>query len=148
MLAHGQARTSGNTIRKVYLCRANTTLLRPGDLLFFYMSKDERFAASQSITTVGVVEQVINVSAADDLIRHTAKRSVFSADDLRAMEASRLSPVKVIDFVLVGHIQPSVRLDALVATNVFVGRPPQSIAQLPENRYTKLKSYIKLGFEI
>jgi hypothetical protein len=56
ILAHGQERTPGNTIRKVYLCRAKTTLLRPGDILFFYMSKDESYAASQSITTVGVAE--------------------------------------------------------------------------------------------
>jgi hypothetical protein len=41
MLAHGSARTPGNTIRKVYLCRAKNTRLRPGDLVFFYMSKDE-----------------------------------------------------------------------------------------------------------
>ncbi|HUO00342.1 MAG TPA: hypothetical protein VMU69_29445 [Bradyrhizobium sp.] len=58
MLAHGSASTPGNTIRKVYLCRAKITRLRPGDLVFFYMSKDEAYSSSQSITTVGVVEQV------------------------------------------------------------------------------------------
>jgi hypothetical protein len=52
----------------------------PGDVLFFYMSKDESYAATQSITTIGIAEQVINVSTVDDLVRHTAKRSVFSAD--------------------------------------------------------------------
>src|ERR1700730_15408199 len=62
ILAHGQERTPGNTIRKVYLCRAKTTRIRPGDLLLFYMSKDDRYAASQSITTVGVVEQVMTSS--------------------------------------------------------------------------------------
>ena len=76
ILAHGQERTPGNTIRKVYLCRAKITRLRPGDLLLFYMSKDVRYAASRSITTVGIVEQVIDVTTVDDLIR-TAKRSVF-----------------------------------------------------------------------
>ena len=48
----GQERTPGNTIRKVYLCRAKITRLRPGDVLFFYVSKDERYEASQSITTI------------------------------------------------------------------------------------------------
>ena len=50
-----QERVPGNTIRKVYLCRAQSKGLRPGDLLFFYLSKDDRLDASQSITTVGVV---------------------------------------------------------------------------------------------
>ena len=100
MLAHGSVRTPGNTIRKVYLCRAKITLLRPGDLVFFYMSKDEAYVASQSITTVGVVEQVANVTSAEELLKQTAKRSVFSAEDLSGMAPSPASPVKMIDFLL------------------------------------------------
>lgn len=148
ILAHGQERTPGNTIRKVYLCRAKITRIRPGDVLFFYMSKDDNYAASQSITTVGIAEQVIDVTKADDLIRLTAKRSVFSAEDMRGMDASTDSPVKMIDFLLVGHIQPSVRVDTLVAKGVFSKRPPQSIAQLTEARYADLKPYVQLGFEL
>jgi hypothetical protein len=52
------------------------------------MSNDDSYAYSQSITTVGIVERVIDVSAADDLIRHTAKRSVFTAEHLRAMSGT------------------------------------------------------------
>ena len=148
ILAHGQERTPGNTIRKVYLCRAKTTRLRPGDLLLFYMSKDDRYAASQSITTVGVVEQVIDVSTVDDLIRHTAKRSVFSADDLSGMNPSVNSAVKTIDFLLAGHIEPPVRLDALIRDGVFSSRPPQSIAELTEERYVRLKPLIQLGYKL
>jgi hypothetical protein len=148
ILAHGQERTPGNTIRKVYLCRAKIKRLRPGDLLFFYMSKDARYAASQSITTVGIVEQVIDVTTEDDLIKHTAKRSVFSAEDLHEMKPSVISPLKVIDFLLVGHIEPSVRLDTLVHMRVFSNRPPQSIASMTERQYAKLKPHIQLGFEL
>ncbi len=97
------------------------------------MSKDQAYAASQSITTVGVVEQVANVTAAEELIRQTAKRSVFSAQDLTGMEPSPPSPVKMIDFLLVGHSQPSVPLATLVSTGIFTGRPPQSIAELSED---------------
>ena len=148
MLAHGSARTPGNTIRKVYLCRAKITRLRPGDLVFFYMSKDEAYAASQSITTVGVVEQVANVTSAEELIKQTAKRSVFSAKDLSGMAPSSVSPVKMIDFLLVGHSQPSVPLATLVAAGIFHGRPPQSIAELSEERYAVLKALLQLGFDI
>jgi GNAT superfamily N-acetyltransferase len=147
ILAHGQERTPGNTIRKVYLCRAKIKRLRRGDLLLFYMSKDDHYAASQSITTVGIVEQVIDVTTPEDLIRHTAKRSVFSSDDLHGMKPSASSPVKVIDFLLVGHIDPAVRLNALVDIGVFSNRPPQSIAELTEVPYAQLKPHIRLGFE-
>jgi len=148
MLAHGPARTPGNTIRKVYLCRSNNTRLRQGDMLLFYMSKDQRYAASQSITTAGVVEQVSNVTVAEELIRKTAKRSVFSAEDLIRMQPSGLSPVKMIDFLLVGHSYPSVSLETLISTRIFSGRPPQSIAELSQEQYAALKPLLHLGFEI
>jgi GNAT superfamily N-acetyltransferase len=144
----GQERTPGNTIRKVYLCRAKTARLRPGDLLFFYMSKDIGYRASQSITTAGIVEQVTDVSSADDLIRQTAKRSVFTAEDLRAMMSLANSRVKMIDFLLVGHIDPPIPLDTLIAKDVFSNRPPQSIAELTEDRYAALKPLIQLGFDL
>ncbi len=38
----------------------------------------------------------------------------FSAEDLTAMVPSPLSPVKMIDFLLVGHSQPSVPLSVLM----------------------------------
>lgn len=139
MLPRGSARTPGNTIREVYLCRANITRLRPGDLIFFCMSKDQAYAVSQSMTTVGVVEQVANVAS---------KRSVFSARDLTGMAPSPASPVKMIDFLLVGHSQPSVPLAALVTTRIFNGRPRQSIAELSEDRYAALKALLQLGFDV
>jgi GNAT superfamily N-acetyltransferase len=148
VLPRGSERTPGNTIRKVYLCRSKITRLRPGDLLFFYMSKDDSYTASQSITTVGIVEQVAEGLSADDLIRHTAKRSVFTAEDLRAMNPSVNSPVKMIDFLLVGHLESPVSLSVLVANNVFSSQPPQSISELSEHKYATFKPYVKLGFVI
>jgi hypothetical protein len=148
ILSRGGSRTPGNTIRKVYLCRAKTTRIRPGDILFFYMSKDDRFAATQSITTVSIAEQVINVSNTEDLIRLTAKRSVFSAEEMAAMDATPSHPVKVIDFLLVGHVQPPVQLATLLSSGVFSNRPPQSIAQFSEERHQSLKPFISLGFEL
>jgi hypothetical protein len=147
MLSHGQERTPGNTIRKVYLCRAKTTRLRPGDVLFFYMSKDERYEASQSITTIGIVEQVIDLVSGDDLVRLTAKRSVFSAEELWSLKPSKSSPVKMIDFLLIGHSRPPIPLNTLVTERIFSCRPPQSITELPSERHRKLKPYIRLGFD-
>lgn len=148
MLDRRSDRTPGNTIRKVYLCRAKITKLRPGDLLFFYMSKDEAYAFTQAITTVGIVEQVYHATATDDLIRFTAKRSVFTEADLIGWGASPQRPVKVIDFLLVGHIAEPAELDVLIKLGVFNGSPPQSIAEMDAARYAAFRPNIKLGFDL
>ena len=139
-------RLPGNTIRKVYLCRAKTNQIAPGDILFFYMSKDPRFAASQSITTVAIAEQASLASSTEDLVHLTAKRSVFSAEELEGFKATPDNPVKVIDFLLVGHAEHPIELDALLEAGVFSNRPPQSIASLSESRYRALKPLLRLGF--
>jgi hypothetical protein len=141
-------RTPGNTIRKVYLCRSPNTNLRPGDIILFYQSKDEDFANSQSITTLGVVEDVSEFTELDALSRHIARRSVFSMDDLKAMIEESSQPVKVIDFLLVGHSDPPVRLRELTASGVFRCRPSQSIAIISDEAYERLKRMLQLGFKI
>lgn len=139
-------RTPGNTIRKVYLCRSKITRLRPGSIVLFYMSKGEGFALSQSITTVGVVEQVRQATSGEDLLRWTGKRSVFSEVDLHEWSPTTASPVKVIDFLLAGHVEPAIGLDALVSQGIFNGRPPQSISEIDSQRYILLRNQIRLGF--
>ena len=64
------------------------------------------------------------------------------------MAPSPVSRVKMIDFLLVGHSQPSVPLAILVSAGIFNGRPPQSIAELSEERYAALKALLQLGFDI
>jgi hypothetical protein len=142
---HGD-RTPGNTIRKVYLCRARTSMINPGDILLFYMSKDEELAASQSITTLAIVEQVNDIAEVDELIKHSAKRSVYSADEMRKMNPGGASPVKVIDFLLVGHTQPTVGLARLQALRVFGKHPYQSITMLSEEQYQALRGDLEIGF--
>jgi len=147
ILNRRDTRLPGNTIRKVYLCRAKTNQIAPGHILFFYMSKDPRFAASQSITTVAIAEQISLAFSTEDLVHLTAKRSVFSAEELEGFNASLDNPVKVIDFLLVGHAEHPIELDALVKAGVFSNRPPQSIARVSEKQYQALKPLLRLGFE-
>jgi ribosomal protein S18 acetylase RimI-like enzyme len=142
----GDERLPGNTIRKVYLCRARTQRVRAGDILFFYMSKDEGYVASQSITTVAIAEQMTLVSSTEDLVRLTAKRSVFSAEDLERWRATTDDPVKAVDFLLIGHVDPPTPLTKLLDKGVLAG-PPQSIIRLSEDRYRALKPLLRLGFD-
>ncbi|MBP7702192.1 MAG: GNAT family N-acetyltransferase [Phenylobacterium sp.] len=147
LLSTGGERTPGNTIRKVYLCRAKSAAIRPGDVLVFYQSKAEGLLASQAITSLGVVERVSQTADLEELIRLTAKRSVFSETELRAMISAKATPVRVIDFLLVGHLEPPVPLATLVAEGVFNGRPPQSICALPPDRFAPIRARLDLGFQ-
>jgi hypothetical protein len=141
-------RRPGNTIRKVYLCRASSQQLRPGSVVLFYRSSSPGYVASQSITSVGVVEAVHRAESLDDLIRLTGKRSVYSEAKLAAFKATTQRPVKVIDFLLVGHIEPAIKLDDLKNSGVFRGAPPQSISSLTEKRFEPVRERMKFGFDV
>lgn len=142
------ARIPGNTIRKVYLCRAQITSITPGDILLFYHSKAANLAASQSVTSVGVVERISQTHEIEELIRLTAKRSVFSERELCEWIDESPSPVKVIDFLLVGHLTPPVPLETLNTEGVFNGRPPQSITVLNQERFAPIRRRLQLGFDV
>lgn len=143
-----ERRTPGNTIRKVYLCRAPTSRLKPGSILLFYRSRSHGYLASQSVTSVGVVETVTTARGLEDLIRITAKRSVYSEDQLAAFRASNARPVKVIDFLLIGHLDPPMKLADLNREGVFTGHPPQSICYLPPPRFRAVRQRMSLGFAV
>ena len=83
----------------------------------------------------------------DDLVHLTAKRSVFSAAELEGFNATPDNPMKVIDFLLVGHAEHPISLDVLLDKGVFSGRPPQSICESLEERYQALKPLLRLGFD-
>jgi ribosomal protein S18 acetylase RimI-like enzyme len=145
---HSTDRTPGNTIRKVYLCRAKASRLKAGDLLLFYMSKDERLRRSQSITSLGVVEQVSEAKSTADLVRLTAKRSVFDVRELEQWAAASGAPVKVIDFLLVAHLAEPLLLPRLLEWGIFSNRPPQSVAAIPERKYAILRKHLDVGFSL
>jgi ribosomal protein S18 acetylase RimI-like enzyme len=142
-----QERTPGNTIRKVYLCRAKAGDFKAGDLLFFYESRSKDFLASQSITSVGVLEAVNITRDYDELVRLTAKRSVFSETELKGLLAESDTPLKVLDFLLVGHYDPPIPLQELVKMRVL-SKPPQSIARIAHDKAVALLARLALGFEV
>jgi hypothetical protein len=141
-------RRPGNTIRKVYLCRAMTQRLRAGSVVLFYRSSSPGYVASQSITSVGVVEAMHQAESLDDLVRLTAKRSVYSEAKLAAFEATSQRPVKVIDFLLVGHIDPTIKLTELLEMGVFNRKPPRSISQLSDTKFEPVRNRMAFGFAV
>lgn len=133
----------GNTIKKVYICHAATNQLKAGDLLFFYMLKSKSYG-SQSLTSVGVVESVRATYEVDEVRRWTAKRSVFSDTELGSWVMGP-RPLKVIDFLLIGHLEPIIPLSLLNDESVLIGWP-QSITGLSPAAYRNLKPLLNLGF--
>jgi ribosomal protein S18 acetylase RimI-like enzyme len=73
----GGPKRPGNTIRKVYLCRAQSSLGPPGSLLVFYKGKSVD-APSQALTAVGIFEELTIAESTKDLMLLTGGRSVYS----------------------------------------------------------------------
>ena len=135
-------RTPGNTIRKVYLCRARTHRLQPGDILAFYLSKDTQFKNYQSITTLGVVDGVAEATTLDEVVRATAKRSVFSLNEIEKLVNERPTPLKIIDFLLVSHLENPIGLEKLKALGAVRG-PPQTIIECKNSARVQLHEELR-----
>lgn len=140
-------RTPGNTIRKVYLCRAQANILQRGAILLFYRGKSDR-GLSQAMTTVGIFESMTLAKSTEELMRLAGSRSVYSEQQLRGWNAKRGRPVKVINFLLCGHIDPPLGLSELTYEQIFKGHPPQSIWQLDHSIFERLKDRLNLGFDL
>lgn len=137
----------GNTIRKVYLCRAQANIEEPGSLLFFYKSRSKS-PPSQAITTVGIFEDMAMAKSTNELRMLAGGRSVYSDSDITEWVATSAKPVKVINFLLGGYVEPPIYLDELVRLGVFKKHPPQSIFKLEEQKKQALLKRATLGFDI
>lgn len=137
----------GNTIRKVYLCRAPAQLTQPGALLFFYKGKSGS-QPSQAITTVGVFEEMKLAHSTEELRRLAGGRSVYSDTQLRKLAATQSRPVKVINFLLAAHLEPPMQLAALKSSSVFAKHPPQSIKNLLPAQQMSVLDRGAFGFAI
>lgn len=137
----------GNTIRKVYLCRAQSKLGPAGSLLFFYKSTSKN-PPSQAITALGVLESVTLAESTKDLMQLTGGRSVYSEEQLDEWEATSEHPVKVINYLLVSYIDPAVSIDELRTMGVIKGHPQQSIYKLSHELIDGLVERANLEFEV
>ena len=137
----GMERTPGNTIRKVYLCKARVKNVNPGDILLFYLSGNQ--IGSGYVRTVGVVESYREINDGENLLRATGRRSVYSADEQRTMVKE--SPVKVLDFLVVGHLKDPISLALLNAIGAMNG-VPQSIRPVNKAAYDELCIHDNLDY--
>ncbi len=138
----------GNTIRKVYLCRAQSQLGSPGSVLFFYKGASNE-PPSQSITAIGLLEEVTLANSTRELMLKTGGRSVYSESALAAWEATPERRVKVINYLLVAYIEPPISLDELKNMGVVKGAsPPQSIYEIRGEILAKMLARLNLSFAV
>lgn len=138
---HG-SKIPGNTIRKVYVCHAQTNSIQLGDILLFFHLKDCNSLDSQCLITVGIVDGFDITNKNDELLRLTAKRSVFNQDELENFTQGETKKVKVINFLLAGHIIPSIPNSKM--ESIGIKGPYQSIRGINHTLYTQLESEIRL----
>lgn len=134
-------RTPGNTIRKVYLCKAQMRRVNPGDVLLFYLSGEE--IGSGSVRTIGIVEEYREIRDPEDLLRATGRRSVYSVDEQLAMLEE--SPIKVLDFLVIGHLRNPLSLALLNSMGAIKGAP-QSIRTVARAAYDQLHIHENLDY--
>ncbi|AWM01540.1 GNAT family N-acetyltransferase [Bradyrhizobium amphicarpaeae] len=141
----GSPKRPGNTIRKVYLCRAQSNLGPAGSLLFFYKGKSIS-QPSQALTAVGVFEEVSAAASTKELMQLTGGRSVYSEIELNDWRAAAERKVKVINYLLAGYIDPPIELTELQDFGIIKGHPPQSIFELSRAHLDVLLPRLNLGF--
>lgn len=138
----------GNTIRKVYLCRAPSNLGPAGSILFFYKGKSND-PPSQAITALGILDEVTLARSTKELMIKTGGRSVYSESQLSNWQASDARPVKVINYLLVSYIKPPINIPELRKIGIISGKhPPQSIYSISQEKLKLLIARSNLGFEI
>lgn len=141
----GGPKRPGNTIRKVYLCRAQSNLGPAGSLLLFYKGKSKN-SPSQALTAVGIFEQISSAESTRELMLLTGGRSVYSETQLSEWNATSFRPVKVINYLLTAYIEPAIPLRELRQIGIIPGHPPQSIFELARAHLSALLQRFALGF--
>ncbi len=136
LLEHvGEFIIEGNSIKKAYLSHSRIRQFKPGDILLFYLTKDQQTFDRQIVTSLGVIEEVrVGLTGTDEIIRFVGKRSVYTRDEI---ESSQM-PMTVILFRHHFHLKNPLKLTTLLASGIFNG-PPQSIMQISDEKYNVVK---------
>lgn len=119
----------GNSIKKAYLSHTRNKQIAPGDIVFFYRSRDLKM-----VTSMGVIETVHrDLDAADGILKIVGKRTVYSRDEIEGMP----KPLTVIMFRHHLHVKNPVSYKRLKELGILTFAP-QSITKISEENYSNL----------
>jgi len=127
--------SAGNAIKLAYLCHAQMSDIRPGDVLMFYRSEDTR-----AITSIGIVEETMDSTIADHIAQLVNKRTVYEYKEIEQMAKKR---TKVILFRLATHLDQNVKYDWLLSNGVVNGNI-QTIRKINHESFKKIISTYKV----
>ncbi|MBW4581178.1 MAG: GNAT family N-acetyltransferase [Tildeniella nuda ZEHNDER 1965/U140] len=121
----------GNGLRKAYLCHSSIRRICPGDILFFYRSRENR-----GISAYGVVENIIISKNSTGVARSVGKRTVYRFHEIEKMCSKE---VLVILFRLSYILIQPISIQTLIQKGILK-TAPQSITTLSEEAKQWLKT--------
>lgn len=121
-----EASPFGNAIRKAYLSASPIRRLNKADILLFYVSENY-----QVLLAAGIVEQILVSDDAEEIARATARRTVFSFDEIQEYCQHGQRKVLAILFRQIRILEPGIRGADLLAHGAM-SAVPQSIQSVPE----------------
>lgn len=141
--AHGTPERSSpsNSLRKVYLGYTPTVRVEPGAIIAFYRSADNKLGVRSAVAAIGIAERFDEVVDYDHAISLTAKRTVYTNDDLEILVAR--GGLKALTFLFYGYMDIPITSDVLIQQGILNG-PPQSFVRLADQRLEKL-AYLVSG---
>ncbi|MFO1305612.1 MAG: GNAT family N-acetyltransferase [Burkholderiales bacterium] len=119
----------GNAIRLAYLCHAQSKSIRPGDVLLFYRSGDERI-----VTSIGVVDRFEISQDGAEIASLVSRRTVYS---LAEIENLARQPTKVILFRLIRHFSNPISYEQMLGDSILSG-PIQSIRKVDDVAFSSI----------
>jgi len=126
----------GNAIKKAYLSHSAITKIRPGDILLFYRSHDQK-----AITSIGIVDrEPVRTNVPDKVVAFVGQRSVYLHDEIKDMTQK---PVLVLLFRHHLNLPNPPDLNYL-RNHKIIQYAPRSIMELKQNQYVAIKKGGKL----
>ena len=92
--------------------------------------------------TVGITDGFDITCSHEEILKLTAKRSVYSQEQLIGFTKKDTKEVKVINFLLAGHINPAILYDRLL--EIGIKGPYQSIRSISHEHFQILEKELIL----
>lgn len=128
-------------LQKVYITWTFERNLKPGDLLLFYRMGDTYPKKYSSvITTVGVIDQVVDSFASEEeFLSYCQNRSVFKTDELKRFWAQHRYNLKVLKFVYVKSLTKRITLDYLQQHGIVEpGQGPRPFTRITDAQFSMI----------
>lgn len=123
----------GNTISKAYLCKSKSLIMKKGDLLFFYGSRD-----IGCIEPVGVLDDLVYTKDLETITQLVKRKTVYKDADLEEMVKGK-KEVTVLLFRLMYYLRYPIRAKEIKTLECYSNKF-QTITHLKQADYLKLKN--------